>query len=41
MANFILLKRAGLVAVPDCYDEKNFTRFWKNISRRYFKWSDL
>ena len=41
MANFILLKHVGLVAVPDYYNEKIFTRFWKNMSRRYFKWSDF
>ena len=38
MSNFILLESAGLVAVPDHYDEEIFKKLWWVIHHYDFKW---
>ena len=39
MTNFILLKRAGLIAIPDYYDEERFTQLWWIMNHYNFEWS--
>ena len=31
MTNFILLLKAGLIAIPEYYDEKEFEQLWWNM----------
>ena len=39
MTNFILLEKAGLIAIPEYYEEKTFTQLWWIMNHYDFKWS--
>ena len=38
MSNFILSKTAGLIAIPEYYDERIFTQLWWMMNHSDFEW---